>query len=107
MLAAEPPVDDKSLWRQMLRCGKERARQIALMHGWTPARTAEAMRRSPCPTLGSLAVDGDDLRARGYTGAAIGQTLQALAEAVLSGACPNEKMALITLAEDMSADLWK
>jgi tRNA nucleotidyltransferase (CCA-adding enzyme) len=49
-----------------------------------------------CLSLKDLAVKGNDLMAMGYTGKAIGQTLNALLEQVLDEQLPNEKDALLS-----------
>lgn len=49
----------------------------------------------PCFTLKDLAVNGRDLTATGLKGKAVGETLQQLLEAVMDGAVPNEKEALL------------
>lgn len=102
LLAAEKPVDDLGLWRLSLRYGAARARQIALMHGWTAEAAKASLVRCPCPSLRSLAVDGNDLRVRGIEGAAIGECLAALADAVLRGECPNEREALLARRRNLS-----
>lgn len=95
LLAAPAPADALALWRLGLRYGAERAGQIALLHGWDAAETRRTLAQSPCPNLHALAVDGNDLRALGYTGADIGLHLAELADAVLRGDCPNEHDALL------------
>ena len=49
----------------------------------------------PCFTLKDLAVNGRDLTATGLKGKTVGETLQQLLEAVMDGAVPNEKEALL------------
>ena len=49
-----------------------------------------------CLSLKDLAVKGNDLMAMGYTGKAIGQTLNSLLEQVLDEQLPNEKDALLS-----------
>jgi len=49
-----------------------------------------------CLSLKDLAVKGNDLMALGFTGRAIGQTLQLLLEQVLDEQLPNEKEALLS-----------
>ena len=48
----------------------------------------------PCFTLKDLAVNGNDLKALGLRGPALGDALQQLLEAVMDGRVPNEKVAL-------------
>lgn len=95
LLAADDPINDLALWRAALRYGRSRARQIAQLHGWDAVDAWHVLGKSPCPTLQALAVDGNDLRALGYTGADIGLHLAELADAVLRGDCPNERDALL------------
>lgn len=97
LLEAEPPKNEAALGRLSLRYGEKRARQIALFHGQA-AEIDAALARCPCRSLRELAVDGNDLRPMGYTGAALGAALQALAEAVIDGNCPNEREKLLKYA---------
>ena len=48
----------------------------------------------PCFTLKDLAVNGNDLKAFGLKGPALGEALQQLLEAVMDGKVANEKDAL-------------
>ena len=52
-----------------------------------------------CLSLKDLAVNGHDLMALGFTGKAIGQTLQLLLEQVMDEKLPNEKEALLAFAQ--------
>ena len=54
---------------------------------------------SACLTVKDLAVNGHDLMALGFTGKAIGQTLNALLEQVLEESLPNERSALLDAAQ--------
>ena len=45
----------------------------------------------PCFTLKDLAINGNDLKALGLQGPALGEALQKLLEAVMDGQVPNEK----------------
>jgi len=56
---------------------------------------AEILAEESCLSLKDLKINGHDLMALGITGQAIGQTLNALLEAVLDEQLPNEKYALI------------
>lgn len=57
---------------------------------------AEVLAEKPCFTLKDLAVNGRDLMAAGVAkGPLLGQTLNALLEAVMDGTVPNEREALI------------
>ena len=53
----------------------------------------------PCLSLRDLAVNGNDLSARGFTGVQIGRTLNALLDRVLSGTLDNERETLLLEAE--------
>ena len=53
-----------------------------------------------CLSLKDLAVKGNDLMALGFSGKAIGQTLNALLEQVLDEQVPNEKTALLSYLEE-------
>ena len=59
-------------------------------------RLRELMDEHPCVTLKDLAVNGRDLLAAGLKGKAVGETLQALLEAVMDGRVPNEKGVLLS-----------
>lgn len=52
------------------------------------------LEEQPCFTLKDLAVNGNDLKALGLKGPALGEALQTLLEAVMDGKVPNEKAAL-------------
>jgi tRNA nucleotidyltransferase (CCA-adding enzyme) len=52
-----------------------------------------------CLSLKDLAVNGHDLMALGFTGKAIGQTLQLLLEQVMDEKLPNEKEAMLAFAQ--------
>lgn len=54
-----------------------------------------------CLSLKDLAVNGHDLMALGFTGKAIGRTLNALLDAVLEEQLPNEREALLQAAKTM------
>ena len=56
---------------------------------------AQIQEENACLSLKSLAINGHDLMALGFTGKAIGQTLNALLEQVIDGTLPNEKQALL------------
>ncbi len=60
--------------------------------------TAEQLiREDRCHSLGSLAVSGRDLMERGLSGAAVGDTLKKMLDAVMDGSVPNERGALLTM----------
>ncbi len=63
------------------------------------AMAEELIANGCCYSLKTLAVDGGDLIALGYVpGAALGQTLERLLQAVIDGQYPNEREALLKLA---------
>lgn len=51
-----------------------------------------------CFSLKQLAVNGNDMKALGYSGTAIGEKLEYLLELVIDGKCENEKEALLAAA---------
>lgn len=53
-----------------------------------------------CVSLRQLAVSGRDLLALGYVGAAIGQELERLLDAVVEGVLPNERAKLLKRAQE-------
>ena len=55
-----------------------------------------------CVSLRQLAVNGRDLLAMGLSGPAVGQTLRELLNAVLDGALPNERQALLAAVRDQA-----
>ena len=57
---------------------------------------AEIRQENSCLSLKDLAVKGNDLMARGFTGKAIGQALHGLLEQVVDEQLPNEKEALLS-----------
>ncbi len=59
----------------------------------------ELRRENACLTVRDLAVNGNDLKALGLTGKAIGDALDTLLEQVLEEALPNEKEALLTFLQ--------
>ena len=59
----------------------------------------EIRQENSCLSLRDLAVKGNDLMALGFTGKAIGQTLNALLEQVLEESLPNERSALLDAAQ--------
>ncbi len=95
---APVPEDALSLRRLALRYSAERARQAALMHGWTAEAADEALRGSPILSLRDLALGGEELRALGYEGADIGVALSSLADTVLRGELENDKQTLLAEA---------
>lgn len=59
------------------------------------ALTRKILERGDCYMLSTLAVNGDDLRARGYAGPALGAKLDELLMLVIDGECPNTREALL------------
>ncbi len=70
----------------------------------TQAALEALLEDTPCYRLSQLAVKGDDLMARGFSGPAVGAALEALLEAVISGRTPNDRQALLALAEGSRRD---
>ena len=107
-------TDRSFLLRRLNKYGEEDLRALFLIHcsdrtatGYTTAerennRLKERMNaldallaEQPCFTLKDLAVNGRDLTAMGLKGKAVGESLQALLEAVMDGIVPNEREALL------------
>ena len=106
-------LDRSFLLRRLNRFGEKDLRALFLIH-WADriatghssreredARMAERMNaldallaEKPCFTLKDLAVNGNDLKALGLKGPALGDALQKLLEAVMDGQVPNEKKQL-------------
>ena len=103
-------LDRSFLLRRLNRFGVEDLKALFLIHradriatGHSPreredARLAERMNaldallaERPCFTLKDLAVNGNDLKAFGLKGPALGEALRQLLEAVMDGRVPNEK----------------
>ena len=107
----------KTLRRQLSRWGQEPMQQLLTLQkadnnskGVTEdappfaaieAILGEILAEKACLTLRELAVDGNDLMALGFSGKAIGSTLNALLSQVLDEQLPNEKQALLTAAKQM------
>ena len=102
------------LLRRLNRFGEENLRALFLIHradriatGYTPPEREDArlklrmdaldavLAEQACFSLKDLAVDGRDVMAAGLKGKAVGETLQALLEAVMDGRVPNERDALL------------
>ena len=66
------------------------------------AMMQEILAENACLQIRDLAVNGHDLMALGYTGPAIGKTLQYLLEQVLEDRLPNEKAALLAALSPIS-----
>jgi tRNA nucleotidyltransferase (CCA-adding enzyme) len=108
-------ADRKLLRRLLSRYGEEALRQLMALQkadfcskGVTgddfdfdeiDDTITEIVAEESCLSIKDLAVNGHDLMALGITGQAIGQTLNALLEAVLDEQLPNEKDALLRAAQ--------
>lgn len=66
---------------------------------------AQIQAENACLSIRDLAVNGHDLMALGFTGPAIGQTLQTLLDLVLDEQLPNEKSALLAHLRNSSINL--
>jgi tRNA nucleotidyltransferase (CCA-adding enzyme) len=62
------------------------------------------MENGECRSLRTLAVNGDDLLALGFSGPALGEALWALLEHVLEHPYDNERAVLLALAQNMRVD---
>ena len=61
----------------------------------------DLLARQSCFSLRELAVRGNDLTALGLRGPAVGEALQKLLDAVMDGSVPNERSALLALAQKL------
>lgn len=61
----------------------------------------DLLARQSCFSLRELAVRGNDLTALGLRGPAVGEALQKLLDAVMDGGVPNERPALLALAQKL------
>ena len=61
----------------------------------------DLLARQSCFSLRELAVRGNDLTAMGLRGPAVGEALQRLLDAVMDGSVPNERPALLALAQKL------
>jgi len=68
----------------------------------TEALLRKLLQQQACFSRAQLAVKGNDLTALGLHGAEVGEALSFLLEAVISGRCPNEKQALLTIWQEKS-----
>ena len=62
----------------------------------------QILQENTCFCLKDLAVNGHDLMQLGFTGKAIGETLNALLEQVMDEKLPNEKEALLQFSAENS-----
>ena len=109
----EVNLDRSFLLRRLNRFGEKNLRALFLIHRADRIATGYSTREKedrrmkermdaldallaeqPCFTLRDLAVNGNDLKALGLKGPALGEALNQLLEAVMDGRVPNEKDAL-------------
>ena len=106
-----------AMMRLLHRLGDEAARQLIDLHradtlAQAPmcqsrladydrcaAMLEEILREKACFSLRDLAVNGRDMLALGLQGPQVGAALDACLRAVMDGAAPNERAALLTLAQ--------
>lgn len=105
----------KQLRRCLSRIGEEAFRQLLILkkgdavgQGTHPEHLAElceteqllndVLREAHCLSLRELAVNGNDMKALGLAGPAIGNMLRLLLDSVLEETVPNEKQALLSFA---------
>ena len=116
MTPLEP--DRKLLRRRLSRWGESATRQLLALQKadrcgkgvFSPEKMArfsavgnlldQLVAESSCLTLKSLAVNGHDLMALGYTGSRIGEILNSLLQQVVDETLPNEKTALLQAVKD-------
>lgn len=105
--------DDRTVRRLLSRFGQERARRLLMVMMADNAshapqysergaiarrlldRIEDVLAQQPCLTLRDLALNGHDLMRLGYSGPAIGRTLQLLLDAVVDGECENTREGLL------------
>ena len=116
--SGEINTDRSFLLRRLNRFGEENLRALFLIHcadriatGYSSPEREHARLRErtealdallaeqPCFTLKDLAVNGNDLKAAGLNGKAVGETLNALLEAVMDGKVENSKESLMDYLE--------
>lgn len=111
------PRTEKGVRRALMRLGETRLRQLLAVKradnlGQAPeyhGRQAELdrgeeilnalLRENACFSLRDLAVNGRDLLALGFRGAALGAALERLLLAVVDGEVPNERAGLLEMAK--------
>lgn len=116
------PRTEKAVGRALRQLGEERLRQLIELKRADNAaqspqfrhRAAELdkgeailnqlLARQSCFTLRQLAVNGHDLLSLGYRGAAVGETLNALLDAVVDGEAANDREALLSLAKERKGE---
>lgn len=110
------PRTEQSIGRALRRLGEDTLRQLIDLKRADNGAQSEVYRsrsvemdkaesilngllaRESCFSLKQLAVNGRDMMALGLQGAAVGEMLNTLLDAVVDGAAVNEKDALLTLA---------
>ena len=65
----------------------------------------ELLAAQACFSLKQLKINGRDLLDLGFSGPAVGRTLEAFLDAVLSGTLPNERAALLAAARKQLNEL--
>ena len=98
--AVPPAADMPSLRRFVYAHGADAARDAALVlaaeqavQAELPMRLDALLAREDCFALCDLQVNGDDARAAGFSGAAIGRALEAVLFAVFDGKIDNSRPA--------------
>lgn len=86
-----------SVRRLLGRAGEEAARQLlTLQNNAAAMQTLQAvLDRGDCVRVGQLAVNGNDLAAKGLVGPQIGEALNALLDKVIEGELPNDRKMLL------------
>ncbi len=110
------PLTEKGVGRALRRLGETDLRRLILVKRadnlaqapeyWTRQRELdqgeailnEILEKNACFSLKQLAVNGRDMLTLGFSGPAIGQTLETLLNAVMEGNVPNEREALLAFA---------
>ena len=106
---APPPTEHSDVCRLLRAHGEEALRRAILLYEGMGerAKATEAMMKrilenNDCYTLAMLAVNGEDLAAVGISrGKRMGEVLEALYTAVITGEADNTREALLSLAERM------
>lgn len=97
-LDGTPPV----LRRALRQFGEEDLRRVLILRN-LPAEPLDALLATdPCYTVGQLKIDGNTLKACGLQGAAIGDTLERLLQAVMDESCENTPDALLEAVKRLS-----
>lgn len=114
------PADRKQLARLLRKLGEPGVRQFLALHrADTLAQApccrarletcaaaerllAQLLHENACVSLRELALNGHDLLALGLRGRAVGQALELCLQAVMDGAVPNEKPALLAFLREQN-----